>query len=54
MTPFQYFQRFWDNEIRKYLTEQINLYSMQETGKSINATEDKLNFFWYANDNGNC
>ena len=45
MTPFQYFQRFWDNEIRKYLTEQINLYSMQETGKSVNATEDETEVF---------
>ena len=42
MIPFQYFHRFWDNEIRKYLTEQTNLYSMQETGKSINVTEDEI------------
>ena len=46
MTPFQYFQRFWDNEIRKYLTEQTNLYSMQETGKSINVTEDEIEVFF--------
>ena len=26
MTPFQYFQRFWYNEIRKYLTDKTNLY----------------------------
>ena len=46
MTPFQYFQRFWDNEIRKYLTEQTNLYSMQETGKSINVTGDEIEVFF--------
>ena len=55
MTLFQYFQRFWDNKIRKYPTEERKLYSMQETENSIIVTEDEMKgFFWYTNDNGNC
>ena len=55
MTLFQYVQRFWDNTIRKYLTEETNLYSMQETENSINVTEDEIKgVFLYTNDNGNC
>ena len=47
ITPIQYFQRFWDSEICKYLTEQTNLHWMQETGKSINVTEDKIEVFFF-------
>ena len=46
MTLFQYFQRFWDNKIRKYLTEETNLYSMQETENSIIVTEDEIKVFF--------
>ena len=42
MTHFQYFQRFWDNEIHKYLTEKTNLHLKHETGKSIIVTEDEI------------
>ena len=40
--------------MRMYLIEQTNLYSMQETGKSISVTEDEIEIFWYINGNGNC
>ena len=42
MILLQYVQRFWDNKIRKYLTEETNLYSMEETENSINVTEDEI------------
>ena len=42
MTHFQFFQRFWDNEIRKYLSEKTNLHLKHETGKSIIVTEDEI------------
>ena len=55
MILFQYFQRFWDNKIRKYPTEKRKLYSMQETENSINVTENEIKgVFWYTNENGNC
>ena len=55
MTLFQNFQRFWDNKIRKYSTEERKLYSMEETENSINVTEDEIKgVILYTNDNGNC
>ena len=51
--PLQYFSRFWDDNFFKHVEYHTNLYSTQQTGKSIETMKKKLNFFWCTDDNSN-
>ena len=35
MTPLQYFEVFWDDNILEHIAYHTNLYSVQQSGKSI-------------------
>ena len=45
MSPMEYFSLFWDDTIMDTLVYQTNLYSVQQTGVSINLTKDELEEF---------
>ena len=42
MTPTQYFSKFCDDNVFKYIAYHTNLYSMQQIGKSIIANEKEI------------
>lgn len=42
MTPMQYFSKFWDDNVFKYIAYHTNLYSTQEIGKSIVTNEKEI------------
>lgn len=44
-TPYEYFTTFLTNDILEYVTEQTNLYSTQETGKSLNISVEDIKDF---------
>ena len=43
--PMQYFSRFWDDNFFKHVAYHTNLYSTQQTGKSIETNEKEIEFF---------
>ena len=45
MSPMEYFSLFWDDTVMDTLVYQTNLYSVQQTGASINLTKDELEEF---------
>ena len=46
VTPMLYFSRFWDDNVFRDIAYHTNLYSMQQTGKSIEINEKKLKSFF--------
>ena len=42
MSPIEYFQLFWVDELKNLISEQTNLYSTQKTGISINTTKKEI------------
>ena len=38
----QYFSKFWDENVFKYIAYHTNLYSMQQMGKSIVTNEKEI------------
>lgn len=42
MSPLDYFYRFFPKEIIATITDNTNLYSIQETGKSIKVSNDEI------------
>ena len=42
MTPLNYFKIFWSDDIINLLVEQTNLYSVQQTGSSINTNKSEM------------
>ena len=42
MTPLNYFQMFWKDEINTLIADQTNLYSFQKNTKSINTTDGEI------------
>ena len=45
MTPLNYFKIFWSDDIINLLVEQTNLYSVQQTGSSINTNKSEIEQF---------
>ena len=45
MTPLNYFKIFWSDDIINLLVEQTNLYSVQQTGSSINTNKSEMEQF---------
>ena len=45
MTPPNYFKIFWSDDIINLLVEQTNLYSVQQTGSSINTNKSEMEQF---------
>ena len=46
MTPLQYFKLFWDGNILEHITHQTNLYSVQQSGKSIKTNAKEMEVFF--------
>lgn len=46
LTPLNYFKMFWNDEINAHLSHHTNLYSTQETGKSIVTDPDEIEVFF--------
>ena len=46
MTSLQYLKIFWDDEICDHLAYHTNLYSTQQTGKSIETTRQEIETFF--------
>ena len=42
MTPLNYLKIFWSDDIINLLVEQTNLYSVQQTGSSINTNKSEM------------
>ena len=45
LTPYQYFKQLFDDNLIDIIVENTNLYSMQETGTSINVSNDDIEIF---------
>ena len=45
MTPMEYFKLIWDDEMTKNLVEETNDYSIQVSGKCINANVKEMEQF---------
>ena len=41
-TPLSYFKMFWKHDLNVLLAEQTNIYSVEETGSSLNATVEEI------------
>lgn len=44
-TPLEYFKMFFSDDLIQLTTDNTNLYSVQETGKSINISDDEVSDF---------
>ena len=42
LTPIDYFEMFWKEDLNELISEQTNLYSVQQSGKSINTTPKEI------------
>ena len=42
MTPIDYFEMFWKGDLNELISEQTNLYSVQQSGNSINTTPKEI------------
>ena len=42
LTPIDYFEMFWKEHLNELISEQTNLYSVQQSGKSINTTPKEI------------
>ena len=45
MTPLQYSKLFWDDNILEHITHQTNLYTIQQSGKSIKSNAKEIEVF---------
>ena len=45
LSPMQYFKKFWNNNITNNLATQINIYSVQKSGKCIDANAQEIERF---------
>lgn len=45
LSPLQYFQKFWDEPVVQYISEQTNFYSTLTTGTSINTSPNEIKAF---------
>ena len=46
ITPLQYFKQFWHGNVCEHLAQQTNLYKVQESEKSIEATKEDMEVFF--------
>ena len=44
-TPVKYFKQFWDDNITEMIIKQTNLYSVENSGATINTNKDKTEKF---------
>ena len=42
LTPVEYFEMFWKEDLNELISEKANLYSVQQSGKSINTTTKEI------------
>ena len=42
LNPIDYFEMFWKEDFNEFISEQTNLYSVQQSGKSINTTPKEI------------
>jgi len=45
LTPFEYFDKFFSEDLFQHIKEQTNLYTFQKDAKAINITDDDLKDF---------
>lgn len=45
MTTFEYFEKFFSEDLFQHIKEQTNLYTLQKEGKAINITDNDLKGF---------
>lgn len=45
LTPFEYFDKFFSEDLFQHVKEQTNLYTLQKEEKAINITSDDLKDF---------